>query len=64
MTRIVNQDAIPPTQPGITRQFALAAPQRAAHDLTLVASGFDHLTRPAEPEDMFRSKMMQGVRSP
>lgn len=43
---IVNQYAIPPTQAGITRHYLLAkAMIEHGHDVTIVASSFDHVTR-------------------
>jgi glycosyltransferase involved in cell wall biosynthesis len=52
---LVNHYAFPPSQPGGTRHFSLAKELLAmGHPTTLVASGFDHLTRtdrlpPGEP---------------
>jgi glycosyltransferase involved in cell wall biosynthesis len=63
---LVNQYAIPPTQPGITRHFSLAATlNRRGHDVTLIASSFDHVTRKEtrlEPAEMFRLETIEGVR--
>ncbi|MBS1723718.1 MAG: glycosyltransferase family 4 protein [Armatimonadetes bacterium] len=43
---IVNQYAVPPSEPGGLRPFALAKELRlAGHDVTLVASSFNHWTR-------------------
>jgi glycosyltransferase involved in cell wall biosynthesis len=43
---IVNQYAVPPSQAGITRHHTLASELiRRGHEVTLVASSFDHVTR-------------------
>jgi glycosyltransferase involved in cell wall biosynthesis len=43
---IVNQYAVPPSQAGITRHHTLAAELiRRGHEVTIVASSFDHVTR-------------------
>jgi glycosyltransferase involved in cell wall biosynthesis len=63
---IVNQYAIPPTQPGITRHFSFAATlNRRGYDVTLIASSFDHVTRKEtrlKPGEMFRLETIEGVR--
>ena len=63
---IVNQYAIPPTQPGITRHFSFAATlNRRGHDVTLIASSFDHVTRKEtrlNSAEMFRIETIEGVR--
>jgi glycosyltransferase involved in cell wall biosynthesis len=63
---IVNQYAIPPTQPGITRHFSLAATlNQRGHDVTLVASSFDHVTRKEtrlQPAETSRIETIEGVR--
>jgi glycosyltransferase involved in cell wall biosynthesis len=63
---IVNQYAIPPTQPGITRHFSFAvALNRRRHDVTLIASSFDHVTRKetrVQPGETFRIETIEGVR--
>jgi glycosyltransferase involved in cell wall biosynthesis len=63
---IVNQYAIPPTQPGITRHFDFAeALNRRGHDVTLIASSFDHFTRTEtrlDPGEMSRIETIGGVR--
>ena len=63
---LVNQYAIPPTQPGITRHFSFAAAlNRQGHDVTLIASSFDHVTRKQtrlNPGETFRLETIEGVR--
>jgi glycosyltransferase involved in cell wall biosynthesis len=63
---IVNQYAIPPTQPGITRHFSFAAAlKERGHDPTLIASSFDHVTRTEtrlNPGEMSRLETIEGVR--
>ena len=63
---LVNQYAIPPTQPGITRHFSFAAAlNRQGHDVTLIASSFDHVTRKQtrlNPGETFRIETIEGVR--
>jgi glycosyltransferase involved in cell wall biosynthesis len=63
---IVNQYAIPPTQPGITRHFSFAvALKERGHDPTLIASSFDHVTRKEtrlSPGEMWRLETIEGVR--
>lgn len=63
---LVNQYAIPPTQPGITRHFTFAAAlNRRGHDVTLIASSFDHVTRKEtrlEPGEKSRLETIDGVR--
>ena len=63
---IVNQYAIPPTQPGITRHFSFAAAlRRRGHDATLIASSFDHVTRTEtrlNPGETWRLETIEGVR--
>jgi glycosyltransferase involved in cell wall biosynthesis len=62
---IVNQYAIPPSQPGITRHFSLAAAlNRRGHNVTLIASSFDHVTRREirlNPGEMWRLETIEGV---
>ena len=63
---IVNQYAIPPTQPGITRHFSFAAALNCRdHDVMLIASSFDHVTRKEtrlEPGETWRLETIKGVR--
>jgi glycosyltransferase involved in cell wall biosynthesis len=63
---IVNQYAIPPTQPGITRHFSFAAAlKERGHDPTLIASSFDHVTRKEirlTAGETFRLETIEGVR--
>lgn len=63
---IVNQYAIPPTQPGITRHFSFAAAlKERGHDPTLIASSFDHVTRKEtrlNPGELSRIETIEGVR--
>jgi glycosyltransferase involved in cell wall biosynthesis len=63
---IVNQYAIPPSQPGITRHFSFAAAlNQRGHDVTLIAASFDHVTRREtrlSPGERFRIEMIEGVR--
>ena len=43
---LVNHYAIPPEQPGITRHYFLAQHlRRLGHEVTIIASSFDHVTR-------------------
>jgi glycosyltransferase involved in cell wall biosynthesis len=63
---IVNQYAIPPTQAGITRHFSLAAElKQQGHDLTLIASSFDHVRRKEtrlSPDETWRIETIEGIR--
>jgi glycosyltransferase involved in cell wall biosynthesis len=63
---IVNQYAIPPTQPGITRHFSFAAAlNRRGHDVMLIASSFDHVSRKEtrlQPGETSRLETIEGVR--
>jgi glycosyltransferase involved in cell wall biosynthesis len=63
---IVNQYAIPPTQAGITRHFSLAAElKQRGHDLTLIASSFDHVRRKEtrlSAGETWRIETIEGVR--
>ena len=63
---IVNQYAIPPTRPGITRHFSFAAAlNRRGHNVTLIASSFDHVTQKEtrlNSGEMCRLETIEGVR--
>lgn len=63
---IVNQYAIPPTQPGITRHFSFAeALNRRGHNVTLIASSFDHVTQKEtrlNPGEIWKLETIEGVR--
>lgn len=63
---IVNQYAIPPTQAGITRHFSIAMElKRLGHDVTIIASSFDHLTRQEtrlEPGQTSKLEVIQGIK--
>lgn len=63
---IVNQYAIPPTQAGITRHFSIAMElKRLGHDVTIIASSFDHVTRQEtrlEPGQMSKLEVIQGIK--
>jgi len=61
---VVNHYATPPSEPGGTRHFSLARELMArGHAVTLVASGFDHLTRTGRlrPGERFRKELVDGV---
>jgi glycosyltransferase involved in cell wall biosynthesis len=61
---LVNHYALPPSQPGGTRHHLLARALMArGHQVTLVASSFDHLTRTdrLEPFERFRQERHAGV---
>jgi glycosyltransferase involved in cell wall biosynthesis len=63
---IVNQYAIPPSQPGITRHYSIAAELcRRGHDVTIIASSFDHVTRKEtrlKPRETSKLEAIDGVR--
>ena len=61
---LVNHYAAPPSEPGGTRHFTLARELMArGHQVTLVASGFDHLTRTSRlgPREAVRKEVVDGV---
>jgi glycosyltransferase involved in cell wall biosynthesis len=61
---IVNHYATPPSVPGGTRHFSLARELMAmGHQVTLVASAFDHLTRTGRlgPREVARKEVLEGV---
>jgi glycosyltransferase involved in cell wall biosynthesis len=61
---IVNAYAIPPAQPGGTRHYSLARALAArGHTPSIVASGFDHVTRTDRlaPGERFRRELHGGV---
>jgi len=63
---IVNQYAILPTQPGIIRHFNLAAElTRQGHQVTIIASSFDHLTRKEtrlKSGELYSTEFIENVR--
>lgn len=63
---IINQYAIPPTQAGITRHYMLARElYRLGHNVTIVASSFDHVTRREtrlSPGEWYRVETIDGIR--
>lgn len=63
---LVNQYAIPPQQAGPMRHFTLARELvRLGHDVTVVASSFDHVTRQEtrlQPHEEHRVELIEGVR--
>lgn len=62
---LVNHYAIPPSQAGITRHYAFARElQRRGHQVTVVAAGFDHVTRREtrlEAGEKWRLEIVEGV---
>ncbi len=61
---LINHYALPPSQPGGTRHYSLAKALMArGHEPTLVASGFDHVTRAdrLDPGEPLRRSLHGGV---
>lgn len=60
---IINQYGLPAGAPGITRHGDLGAELvRQGHDVTVIASRFNYLTRQADPSDALGSTVHDGVR--